>query len=343
MRRVLIVFMVLAVAAMVSAKVDDVHPIATRGLLDCSNAIPIACGDIDIPGTTVGSVNNVENYSGCGWTESGPEVVYEFVIPEGICQEIAITIDPDGCDLDVFLLGSCEEADCFDYGDSSIVSDCLEAGTYYIVVDGYGGAECAFTITVECVECACPEPCPEEQNYLPLYEGFERGECFPPAGWTILNLGDDPAGASWIWADNSYICDGLGAARCTYGGSSEYQDEWFISPIMYLEGETEIVVSFQHNMASWSYCTHPMQVLYSTTGSAPEDFTLRLDYTCELPNPLCGTSMLEIVGLTGDHVYVAWRYQGLWAGSWYVDNVAVEALGNPVEESSWGSIKALYR
>jgi hypothetical protein len=335
--------MVLAVATMVSAKIEDVHPMVSRGLLDCSNAIPIACGDIDIPGTTIGAPSNVSSYSCVGWTESGPEVVYVFVIPEGICQEVAITIVPDGCDLDLFLLASCEEADCIDYGDASIVSDCLEAGTYYIVVDGYNGATCAYTITVECVECACPEPCPEEQNYLPLYEGFERVECFPPAGWTILNLGDDPAGTSWTWTDNSYICDGIGAARCSYASSSEFQDEWFITPIIYLEGAPGIVVSFQHNMAWWGDCTDPMQVLYSTTGIDPADFTLRLDYTCDLPNPLCGTSTLEIDGLAGEHVYVAWRYQGLYAGSWYVDNVIIEALTTPVESTSWGSIKALYR
>ncbi len=336
--------MVLAVAVMVSAKVDDVHPIVTRGLLDCSNAIPIACGDIDIPGTTIGAPSNVSSYSCNSWNESGPEMVYEFVIPAGICYEVAISVNPDGCDLDLYFLGSCDENDCLDYGDSSIVTDCLEEGTYYIVVDGYSGAECAYTLTVECVECACPEPCPEEQNYLPFSEGFERNECFPGAGWTILNLGDDPVGASWIWSDNSsYVCDGLGSARCTYGAYGEFQDEWLISPIIYLEGATGVEVSYQHTMGLWSYCTDPMQVLYSTTGTAPEDFTLRLDYTCELPDPLCGTSVLEIDELAGDHIYVAWRYQGLWAGSWYVDNVNITALTSAVEEASWGSIKALYR
>ncbi|MCD4689984.1 hypothetical protein K8S17_00830, partial [bacterium] len=248
MRRVLIVLMVLALATMLSAKVSDVHPENTRGLLDCSVAIPIYCGTIDLPGTTIGAASNVSSYSCNTWNESGPEVVYEFVIPTGICYEVAISIDPDGCDLDLYLLGSCDENDCLDYGDSSIVTNCLEEGTYYIVVDGYNDAECAYTLTVECTECACPEPCPDEQNSLPFYEGFEREECFPPAGWTILNLGDDPVGPSWIWADNTYVCDGLGSARCTYGASSEYQDEWIISPIIYLEGATDIVVSYQHTM-----------------------------------------------------------------------------------------------
>ncbi|MCD4689985.1 choice-of-anchor J domain-containing protein [bacterium] len=343
MRRILIVLMVLAVASMAVAKVSDGKVEQTRGLLDCSAAIPINCGTVDLPGTTIGAASNVSSYSCNSWNESGPEVVYELVIPAEECYEVSVTITPDGCDLDVYFLGSCDENDCLTYGDSSLSTSCLEEGTYYIVVDGYNGAECAFTITVTCDACACPEPCPDEQNALPFYEGFEREECFPPAGWTILNLGDDPAGVSWGWDDNSYyVCDGLGTAKCSYGGSSEYQDEWLVTPIIYLEGATSINISFQHSMAIWGDCTHPMQVLYSTTGTDPADFTLRLDYTCDLPDPLCGTSVLPVEGL-GDHIYVAWRYQGLWAGNWYVDNVVIEAQVSPVEESSWGSIKALYR
>jgi hypothetical protein len=86
-----------------------------------------------------------------------------------------------------------------------------------------------------------------------------------------------------------------------------------------------------------------MQVLYSTTGIDPADFTLRLDYTCDLPEPECGTSVLPIEGLTGDHIYIAWRYQGAWAGDWYVDNVGIVASATPVEDSTWGTIKAMYR
>ena len=102
-------------------------------------------------------------------------------------------------------------------------------------------------------------------------------------------------------------------------------------------------VSFQHTMKWWGNCTDPLQVLCSTTGTAPEDFTVRLDYTCGLPNPLCGTSPLPIEHLSGDHVYVAWRYQGTFAATWYVDNIVIEGLTSPVEETSWGSIKAMYR
>ncbi|MCK4412316.1 MAG: choice-of-anchor J domain-containing protein [Candidatus Eisenbacteria sp.] len=319
----------LAAGAALADKVPDEKPYS-KGNLDCSGALPIACGDI-VSGTTVGGVNNVGYYSCVGYLESGPEMVYELTIEGPECYELYITLTADGCDLDVFVLGSCDEDDCIDYVDTQGTIDaCLEPGTYYIVVDGYHGAECAFDLELTCTECECPVPCPEEQNSMPFHEDFEREECFPPAGWTILNLGSDPSGTTWEWADNSYTCDPPGSARCSYASSSEFQEEWMITPVINLEGASGIVVSFQHNMAYWGDCTDPMQVLYSTTDTDPASFTLRLDYTCDLPNPLCGTSTLEIPGLASDHVYVAWRYQGTYAGSWYVDNVDIVELVVPM-------------
>jgi hypothetical protein len=341
MRNVLIVLMVLAVAMFATAKDSVDHPQVTRGDLDCTGAVPIACGDFYV-GTTVGGASNVSAYSCVGWNESGPEIVHELDLTGELCYEVTVDLVPDGCDLDVFFLGSCEEMDCLEHGDSGLTTGCLEPGIYYIVVDGYDGAECDYTLEVTCIECACPEPCPEEQNYMAFYEDFEREECWLPAGWTILNLGSEPTGPTWYWSDVS-VCNGEGTARCTYGANDDQQDEWLITPIIYLEGATAIEVSFQHDCGLWGYCTDPMQVLYSTTGIDPADFTLRLDYTCDLPDPGCGTSVLPIEGLTGDHIYVAWRYQGLWAGSWYVDNISIVSASTPVEDTTWGTIKAMYK
>ena len=71
MRTALIVLAVLAIAMFATAKDVAEHPSVSRGLLDCSAAVPIACGDI-YAGTTVGGATNVSAYSCVGWTESGP-------------------------------------------------------------------------------------------------------------------------------------------------------------------------------------------------------------------------------------------------------------------------------
>jgi len=127
----------------------------TRGLLDCTNAIVVDCGAV-VNGTNVGAPTNVAYYSCTSWNESGGEVVYEITLAGPDCYVVTATLSNMACDLDIFLLASCDEGDCIDYGGVSVVSPCLEPGTYYIVVDGYNGAECSYTLTVDCVVCECP-------------------------------------------------------------------------------------------------------------------------------------------------------------------------------------------
>jgi len=75
--------------------------------------------------------------------------------------DVTASLSDMSCDLDVFILGSCDEDDCIAYGNTSATAEDLAAGTYYIVVDGYNGAECGYTLAVECTELTppcCPSP-----------------------------------------------------------------------------------------------------------------------------------------------------------------------------------------
>ncbi|MCK4510144.1 hypothetical protein KAW64_00305, partial [bacterium] len=80
MRALTIVLAILLVASVaVADKKPYVDPVpAGVRALDCTNAIPINCGDL-VSGDNTGMPNNVVNYSCSGWTENGGEVVYEFV------------------------------------------------------------------------------------------------------------------------------------------------------------------------------------------------------------------------------------------------------------------------
>ena len=147
MRSAIVVILVLALATFAGAqKKDWVEPVPVEGrALDCTNAIPIYCGDV-LTGDNTGMPNNVVNYSCVGYNENGGEVVYEFTIPAGMCLDLLITMEPSGCDLDLFFLGSCDETDCLYYsgstGTETIVTGCLEPGTYYdyyvVAVNGDG-------------------------------------------------------------------------------------------------------------------------------------------------------------------------------------------------------------
>jgi len=55
--------------------------LSITGLLDCSNAIAIQCGEV-IEGDNTTSPNNVELYSCVGWNESGGEDVYEIILDD---------------------------------------------------------------------------------------------------------------------------------------------------------------------------------------------------------------------------------------------------------------------
>ena len=197
MRALTIVLAVLLIASVATAdkKPSGVPAPSGSRALDCTNAIPINCGDV-LAGDNTGMPNNVVNYSCTTWDENGGEVVYELVIPAGVCYEVTVTLATDGCDLDVFLLGSCDENECITYGSIGFTSACLEPGTYYIVVDGYGstppGAECPFELAVTCVECACPVPecCPFEYTIHLVDFNLDDG-----AHW-LLPCGGLPV---WEW------------------------------------------------------------------------------------------------------------------------------------------------
>ncbi|MBD3348267.1 MAG: hypothetical protein GF400_03595 [Candidatus Eisenbacteria bacterium] len=196
----------LAMSAGATSKLDleRMEPPAapfSRGLLDCTDAVELICGQ-PVSGDNTGLPNNVVNY-GCSayLDENGGEAVYFVTVPEGVCWELTITMTPSTCDLDLWFLGSCDEADCIDYSagtsTETIVTPCLEPGTYYVVVDGYGssvpGAECPFELVVDCVECDCPTPpcCPFPHTCFAA--DYNEGPC----GTMFMDCGLGPN--PWVW------------------------------------------------------------------------------------------------------------------------------------------------
>lgn len=134
----------------------------TDGLLDCNGASAITCGEIQTNIVPDGP-GNVDLYGCTGLSYDGSaEFVYELCVGgNGGNVSLVMTYDHNtNNDLDLFLLGSCEEADCID---SSLATSGIEeiaanvpAGTYYVVVDGWGGRSdnSPHVLSVE-----CDEPC----------------------------------------------------------------------------------------------------------------------------------------------------------------------------------------
>jgi len=122
----------------------------------CAADWQLSCGATDSWNTLYGgATDEVDSYSCVGWNESGPEYAYTFVATAS--SQVTLTLSGTSADLDLFLLaeagGGCEQNGCIAYGDQSITFPAIAGALYYVVVDGYAGAQGPYSIAVECGGC----------------------------------------------------------------------------------------------------------------------------------------------------------------------------------------------
>ena len=116
-----------------------------RRALDCTGVEVLQIGDA-VNGSTLGLTSEVDVYGCSSWVETGGEVVYALNVPEPELFEIRLLAD---CDLDLVLLSSCDAATgCLLVADSGIRTTTPTAGDWFVVVDGYQGAACDFTLEI---------------------------------------------------------------------------------------------------------------------------------------------------------------------------------------------------
>ena len=121
--------------------------------IECSPAILIDCGDTDNwHNNGGGHTNNITGYACNSFNESGPEYTYVFAPTNS--GSATVTLSGMSADLDLFVLTpagfNCDPAECSDYGDDSVTFTVTGGEFYYLVVDGYQGAESPYTINVSC-------------------------------------------------------------------------------------------------------------------------------------------------------------------------------------------------
>jgi hypothetical protein len=128
-------------------------------------------GPIDISpnysgsGTTIGQGNSISTYYNPGTGEyvageTGPDVVYCFTLDS--LSDVVITLAAS-VDLDLFLLNAPSPnnvvAWSLSWGGDEEIRGTFPAGTYYIAIDGYGGAAGSYTLTVSS-DAPPPTPVP---------------------------------------------------------------------------------------------------------------------------------------------------------------------------------------
>ncbi|MEM1324596.1 MAG: T9SS type A sorting domain-containing protein [Bacteroidota bacterium] len=168
----------------------------------CGNPIALTCGS-RVSGNTADGENNFG--SATSPTGTGPELIYQLTIRQK--TNISIQLSNLQADLDLFLGTNCEAGNLQTLGDgisssagniNENISLEIEAGTYYLAVDGYDGAQSSFNLSVTCT-----------------------GSCSDTDGDGICNADDNcPTTANPDQADSDG--DGVGDA-CDQAASNEYK------------------------------------------------------------------------------------------------------------------------
>ena len=126
------------------------------GNIQCADAISITCGQL-FSHSTINGTDNVALYTCEGdqitGENNGPEIVHQFTL---IAPSLVnLNLSNLSANLELFLLESCDRSACLESSknpglENEIITTYLEAGTYYIIVDGNNGAVSAYDLLVTC-------------------------------------------------------------------------------------------------------------------------------------------------------------------------------------------------
>ncbi len=329
----------------------------TRQNLDCSGAVPITIGE-SVDGTNVDAPRNVDQYSPCwsAWMPGG-EAVYELTI-EGGCQTVSVVVsdtDPER-NVEVFLLGSCDESDCFTWGDVAAFTECLDPGVYYIVVDG--PRETPFTLSVydwgpEAI-CGHIDPC-YTFDFSDSDHGFVTEPCGGNSAWEwgtcelipeVDHEGNAVTNVLGTRLNENYAINAGEAA--TIGPVSITEDCSCMELVHYFDVEEEIdggnVRVSTDGGSTWELVAPARR--YSTIAYP--------DARCIAEEPVFSSDdeldfvrdWFDLEAYVGEDILIGFFFGSDYDSSyfgWYIKSVRIGGYDSPVEHRSWGTIKGMYR
>ena len=138
--------------------------------------------------------------------------------------------------------------------------------------------------------------------------------------WTVLNVNADTDTWNMDYTSNTNNGDEVAACYTDFNGGAN--DEWLISPNMTLTGNE--VMSFFYRVQS-SFEPNDFELLLSTTGNNPADFTDTLMYLASYSNTTYQDSVINLSDYTGD-VYIAFHVPAGGLDGWrlYIDDVCFD-------------------
>ena len=122
-------------------------PTASFTGLDFSSATDLACKTV-VQGDISTGTDNVNYYKNTWPATFGKEIVYRFTTT--LPGRIRVKITGETASVQTFLLNYQHKDSLVIYGTNGLKADDMPAGTYYIVAEGFAGAEPTFNIEVIC-------------------------------------------------------------------------------------------------------------------------------------------------------------------------------------------------
>ncbi|MDP5101352.1 MAG: choice-of-anchor J domain-containing protein [Nonlabens sp.] len=156
---------------------------------------------------------------------------------------------------------------------------------------------------------------------VPFSEGFNSSSTTESC-WTVLNVNGDAD--AWDLNYTPTPFEGDQSATITTDFNAGNDNDYLISPGIVLTGNQRLRYHYRVQSAGEP---NNMEVLLSTTGVAPGDFTNVLLPATTFSNTVYAEQQLNLSAYTGT-VYIAWRIPPSAIDGWimYVDNVRVDDL-----------------
>lgn len=188
----------------------------------CSDPIQLSCGSYYTGSNNTGNYI-YSNYPFAQYPDgmTGPEAYHRLTVV--FPALITITMAPQSGDLDLFLLSSCGNTNGLGSSQNAgqsqeQVSVNLSPGTYYIIVDGYGGAISNYTLNVQCTQItSCAAPVYEDLYTSNLTCSSIRLNCQTsgPNAWIWAYRQLNTVNWTELPAVSNYFCDLTGLQSST--------------------------------------------------------------------------------------------------------------------------------
>ncbi len=188
--------------------------------------------------------------------------------------------------------------------DFYVTTDCSGAGNGFSVTTG--------PITVNTLCNALPVPFTETFNSTSLTQSC----------WTVLDVNGDGDAWDLDYPSNPLNGDEVAVIYTDFNGG--VNDDWLISPALSFTGNEQL--AYYYRVQS-SFEPNDFQVLVSTTGTNPADFTDTIVPFASYGNETYIRETVDMSAYTSD-IYIAWHVPPGGLDGWrlYIDSVVVEAL-----------------